>query len=608
MKEDKVKKDKKRKSNKKEKISKKEKKEKSVRREKKGKKHRERILSPSRSTSSSDSVCSSRQGRDDNRQREFITSNRRSSGSSNKVVESDRRIQLYHLLSFIMIAKSPLFTHEIHMIIKALDDGEYVDIEGETTEYSFLSDPQNKSLVLQLMHCLPVLHKVNHGWYKDSATTDVKGYVTNSLVSINVVRPLGQQLSMSESMASTQILSKLRLFMSRYPSLIVELLPIFGSLHEGNAVQLDDIEDEDVREELGGMFRALQLQLDAEEGYSLPNSSRQTLIREVLDHIMYMLQSYETSYGVVTSLLTTTRTSRADASCNAEAIVVASASAHSNRHGSSHINHRYDHDLGSSHEGRDHSDEGEGVHEQPNPLKRKLLMGPAMPTRDQIEEAHQLLLHAPRSRDVDSEDDDEYGPAMEDPLSMRHSQAVISSLPLGFVGLEDAVVLAIDMNSRTSNGLNSVLVESSSDQPPSSTVQQAREEWILDPGESKALSGMLSGAAAMTNRKFQTGKQAKKRAEHMSIQNEFLRQQQQSEGGVLRQKEDPSSCVEQGQMKASSGEEVSTRGPSLMEMHLQSKHSKQPETFGGRVPFNREKVCNSSVVDWLVGLNEWMYV
>lgn len=231
-------------------------------------------------------------------------------------------------------------------------------------------------------------------------------------------------------------------------------------------------------------------------------------------------------------------------------------------------------------------------------------MGPAMPTRDQIEEAHQLLLHAPRSRDVDSEEDDQYGPAMEDPLSMRHSQAVISSLPLGFVGLEDAAVLAIDMNSRTNNGLNSVLVESSSDQPPSSTtstVQQVREEWILDPGESKALSGMLSGAAAMTNRKFQTGKQAKKRAEHMSIQNEFLRQQQQqqqqSEGGVLRQKEDPPSCVEQEQMKASCREEVSTRGPSLMEMHLQSKHSKQPETFGGRVPFNREKVCNSSVVD-----------
>ncbi len=251
------------------------------------------------------------------------------------MVESDRRIQLYHLLSFIMITKTPLFTHEIHMIIKALDDGEYVDIEGETTEYSSLSDPQNKSLVLQLMHCLPVLHKVNHGWYKDSATTDVKGYVTNSLVSINIVRPLGQQLSMSESMASTQILSKLRLFMSRYPSLIVELLTIFGSL-----------------------FRALQLQLDAKEGYSLPNSSRQTLIRDVLDHIMYMLQSYETSYGVVTSLLTTTRTSRADASCNAEAIMVESTSAHSNRHGSSHINHRHDRDLGCSHEGRDHSDEG----------------------------------------------------------------------------------------------------------------------------------------------------------------------------------------------------------------------------------------------------------
>jgi hypothetical protein len=169
-----------------------------------------------------------------------------------------------------MITKTPLFTHEVHMIIKALDDGEYVDIEGP-------------------------------------------------------------QLSMSESMASTQILSKLRLFMSRYPSLIVELLPIFGSL-----------------------FRALQLQLDAEEGYSLPNSSRQTLIRDVLDHIMYMLQSYETSYGVVTSLLTTTRTARADASCNAEAIMVASTSAHSNRH----INHRHDHDLGCSHEGRDHSDEG----------------------------------------------------------------------------------------------------------------------------------------------------------------------------------------------------------------------------------------------------------
>ena len=67
---------------------------------------------------------------------------------------------------------------------------------------------------------------------------------------------------------------------------------------------------------------------------------------------------------------------------------------------------------------------------------------------------------------------------------------------------------------------------------------------------------------------------------------------------------------------SSGGEEevgISKRGPSLMEMHLQSKHSKQPETFsGGRVPFNREKVCCSCsfsvVVDLLVGLNGWMYV
>jgi len=581
MKEHKVKKDKK---SKKEKSGKKERKAKVGKKERKVKRHRDRENSPSNSTSSSDSDCSDQQRRNGDHQSDLNVRDSRNNSSSsiNRGVEIDRRRHLYHLLSFIMIAKIPLFTHEIHMIIKALHDGEYVDIE-ETREYASLSDPENKSLVHQLMYCLPVLYKTNCGWYKDSATTDVKGYVTKSLISINVLRPLDQQLSMSESMASTQILSKLRHFMSRYPSLIVELIPIFDSLHGGNAVQVDDIEDEEVREELEGVFRALQLELDAHEGYSLPSSSRQTLIREVLEHIMYMLQSYETSCEVVTTVLADSRGSHADD--NEVKSMLMHTSAHSNHHGNSRTNHRYDHE-GSHTDNNDRSDDDS--HEQLNSLKRKLV-GPAMPTRDQIEEAHQLLLHVATT---DSEDDNEYGPLMEDTLSTMHTQA-ISCLPLGFVGLEDAAVLAMGMNSSKISYSSKVVVETTNQS--SSTVQQAREEWILDPGESKALSGMLSGAA-MTNRKFQTGKQAKKRAEHMSIQNEFLRQQQQQQQEASHQQKLDSSRDERMKAKSSSSsEEVNTRGPSLMEMHLQSKHSKQPEIISGRVPFNREKVCCSVV-------------
>lgn len=82
----------------------------------------------------------------------------------------------------------------------------------------------------------------------------------------------------------------------------------------------------------------------------------------------------------------------------------------------------------------------------------------------------------------------------------------------------------------------------------------------------------MTDLQGLTNRKFQTGKTAKKKEEALSIQNAYLQSLQ--EGEV---QEDPSI--------------VEPSGPSLMEEHLAKRARKEEaEPKGVRRPFDREKV------------------
>lgn len=80
----------------------------------------------------------------------------------------------------------------------------------------------------------------------------------------------------------------------------------------------------------------------------------------------------------------------------------------------------------------------------------------------------------------------------------------------------------------------------------------------------------------MQNRKFQSGKQAKKLAEEVAMQREMMKKQAKENG-------------------VDSEEEEFSRGPSLMEQHTEKRQSKMQKIEDAkeayvRRPFDREKV------------------
>lgn len=115
-----------------------------------------------------------------------------------------------------------------------------------------------------------------------------------------------------------------------------------------------------------------------------------------------------------------------------------------------------------------------------------------------------------------------------------------------------------------------------------------REEWIVDPGDSKALRALGGGEAGLFQgpRKFQSGKEAKKKAEALAIQREYLRK-------VAEQRKQDGSGDNNNDVTEESAAVVVERAPSLLEEHMQ-KRARLNEEQGKKTqskerrPFDRE--------------------
>jgi hypothetical protein len=85
-----------------------------------------------------------------------------------------------------------------------------------------------------------------------------------------------------------------------------------------------------------------------------------------------------------------------------------------------------------------------------------------------------------------------------------------------------------------------------------------REEWMLTPGENKSVADIYAASGQMDNRKFQTGKGAKKMADMYATQSAVIRNMEEN-----KRKASDSSQADPQQSEQ--------REPSLMELHLQQK-------------------------------------
>ena len=386
---------------------------------------------------------------------------------------------------------NPKLMVDIPAIAKSLDDGEYVDV------YS-ISHPFTRGVLGQLMKHLPVLYDAQNGYYKDSINTNVSEFIVQHLTKLQIIKE-PRDLSMSESLASKNVVQKLLELLTTFPDLKDELGGLFATIIDGNAVQLESLDNEDIRDGLEDLFRAIGMENSA-EGYALPEGRRSELVKEALEHLSGAFEAYASSVAVQQSSEKGTK--------NNQKVEFHSSSSSSESESGSDSSHSE-----AEHEAEDHqtrklthvsaapatADEPSGLigpagpPEAPSEISEPSgpIKGPSMPTLKDLHAARALIDQQRRSgvhhtgEDAESSDDDGYGPQLCDTATARVLQAQMSAVPLGFTGVK--VDAAFERAFEAENaGVNSRLRgEIYTGEAHKIEDENKREEWILNPGDSK---------------------------------------------------------------------------------------------------------------------------
>jgi hypothetical protein len=191
---------------------------------------------------------------------------------------------LASLLNWAVLGQPKLMS-ELSLVLKSLDDGEYVDI-------SAIRDSATKTALGELMRLLPVLYNEPNGWYKQTERTNVTQYVLSELLTHHAILP-ATDLSMSQSLASKNVMLKLMVLLSSFPDLKGEFSGLLSTLLDGNAIQVDALDNEDIRDGLEDIFKAMGLER-TREGYGIPEGRKEELVREAIEHLVEVFDSYDT--------------------------------------------------------------------------------------------------------------------------------------------------------------------------------------------------------------------------------------------------------------------------------------------------------------------------
>jgi hypothetical protein len=217
-------------------------------------------------------------------------SKKSSSKRNHKETRSTPQEQADDLASVLnySLLSHPELMKDIPTVLKALDDGEFVDVNE-------VSNPTSREILTNLMRYLPVLYNHGNGWYKETLHTKVTQYVVSQLEKEQHIKD-GSELTMSESLASKNVMLKLMVLLETFPDLKGELGSLFATILGGDAIQVDSLDNEDIRDGLEDIFRAIGLERTA-DGYSIPQGRKTELVTEALQHLVTAFESYEETHS-----------------------------------------------------------------------------------------------------------------------------------------------------------------------------------------------------------------------------------------------------------------------------------------------------------------------
>lgn len=388
---------------------------------------------------------------------------------------------------------------------------------GATETLDHIHDKSMRSAMDGILKRLQVLD-YEGGWRRSAANIKVHKLLASEFLMADHNR----LFSSTQQNLSPGVLLALVLF---FPDVLAELPSLLQQLVDGNAVQIGGIENASLRQGLGALLVTLGC-AEGAEGHSAQSSRRARALLKVL---------------------------RRYAKQGGERRLTFPDKHSSSRKGEEEVEEEED----------SSSDESVGQPLQQTQTEQQL------PPDEDIEEESTLISAAaaaprigpqlpsagePLAYASGSEDEDEgLGPQLP---TQTHSMAP-QPAALGLVGV--------------------TLYKGAAEQKD--PVKEGREEWLLTPGDSSAIKALGGGEHGLFNipRKFNAGKQAKKKAEDMAIQREYL------------QKAAEKRALEKGidiPVAAAPVEKAS----SLLEEHMAKRAKTEAKALpvGSRRPFDRE--------------------
>jgi hypothetical protein len=202
-------------------------------------------------------------------------------------------------------------------------------------------------------------------------------------------------------------------------------------------------------------------------------------------------------------------------------------------------------------------------------------------------------------KDEQYSDDEDFGPALPSAPDKEYLKAVnVYRGPNLTTDPSHGIPIGADADSFPNSKFNMSRTSSGGRTEP-----KAREEWMLTPGENKSVADLYAATGQMSNRKFQTGKGAKKMADMYSAQSSAINKQM-AETSDKRKHSLDSPCPDDSLGGIPADVE---RQPSLMELHLQKKgktldsgssnrrNERESEAVNEMFSFDRERVRDDLV-------------
>ena len=414
-------------------------------------------------------------------------------------------------------------------MLAAIEQGESINVEA-------ISDFRYRSFLHSIFKLLP-LESMYGAYYKvrssNSSSTTSSILLNTLLKSGAIVQPL--QLSRHQTSASRIAPLHLLALLKEFPALITEMPSLLETLKAGQVVNISDISNDSIKAHLMQLFRSLEIEEIECGSFSRVKNDKKT--EDAISHFSKIFAYHNAcSHKHPSTLAKETKP-----------VAVAMAPEIKKR-APENMAISFNNGLISSSENSD---------SDADPQKKSLRVGPAMPSKQQLQMAQEeasRLRHMEELMEGDDEIDSDIGPSFL--MSTMVRGEVVSDEPLG--------------------GRAPVAVNTDVTKDSSGNGSIEREEWMVDPGKNKSLFD-IQATVGIQNRKFKLGKEAKK------IPGEKEAEQQAK---PLTEEEK----LEMLQTQQFLDEYAKQRGPSLMEAHLEGRDKKKDaESSTGRRGFDREK-------------------